>query len=610
MSWAPPPPPPPSKKIPQETTPGIQRPAALPPGGNLAAVPGVDMRMVRQMFATPEAFVSMCQIVREDESVGFLEPTLIQKHLLAAMAENRWLMVGAKHRQAKVTTIAALMLLRDCMYLNGVKGALIAETQATAEDVFERIVYAYNHLPAGVRMPLGQNRRPGTRSLMFAHGGGIKVLTAGSKSPAVGRSIDRLVITEFGEAAWQRKAAINIFPTINKRPHARVVLESTPGLMGSYFEKLWHAALEGGSRFHPKFIEWWLDDSCRADGELEDELDEAEVTLRAKGAPDSALQFRRVALRTEFGGDARLFSSKYPSSPYDGWLGSRNPVMPSDVIESAIERARASAGTWRFVFDDLARAAPDARIDEPPGAPGKVWRIITVDPASYGSRGDPSALMSWLLDEEGLRDELAWSDREDPGRLARRVMALQERLSWSVTTMTAVGERTRTVTPLVVVESNAPACVQSLRDLGCKNLYWTDRNHPGWYATSQRLQIAEARTVRGLRERSMNIRWLPALHQLRNYDGSDRQAHGRDEGGTEHHFDIARCIVIAAHVVGERRRWLASEARGVPEIAEDAPGTEVEPDETPLTVKEWDRQSKRDKLLRRQPWVPAGTRFG
>lgn len=581
---------------------------ALPLGGNLANVPGVDMRMVRQLFASPGAFVSMCRIVREDESVGYLEPTSIQKRVLTAMAVHRWLMV-VKHRQAKVTTIAALNLLRDCMYLDGIKGVLVAETQATAEDVFERIVYAYNQLPPGVRMPLAQSRRPGTRSLMFAHGGGIKILTAGSKSPAVGRSIDRLVITEFGEAAWQRKAAINIFPTVNKRPHARVVLESTPGLTGSYFERMWLSSLEPeGSRFHPEFLEWWTDESCRADGDVE-EPDEVEHALRTRGASIGAIQFRRVALRTEFGGDNRLFSSKYPTTPYEGWLGSRNPVMPADVIESAIERVR-SFGAWRSVYDDLARAAPDARLDEPPGELDRVLRIMTVDPASYGGKGDPSALMSWLLDDEGLRDELVWSDREDPGRLARRIMALQEKLSWTVTTPGPTGDRTRVIVPLVVVESNSPACVQSLRDLGCRNLYWTDRNHPGWYATAQRLQVAETRTVRGLREKSLLVRWLAALHQLRNYDGANRQAHGRDEGGTEHHFDLARCVVMAAHIVGERRRWLASEARGVPEEVEGAPGAEVEPEQCEVTVKEWDRQSKRDKLARKQPWLPASARFG
>jgi hypothetical protein len=34
-----------------------------------------------------------------------------------------------KFRQAKITTISVMLLLRDCMYLSGVKGLLIAERQ-------------------------------------------------------------------------------------------------------------------------------------------------------------------------------------------------------------------------------------------------------------------------------------------------------------------------------------------------------------------------------------------------------------------------------------------------------------------------------------------------
>ncbi len=80
------------------------------------------MTKVHAMFATPDAFVSMCQIVRENESSGYLTPTPTQQKLLKAYATNRWMLVN-KFRQAKITTISVMLLLRDCMYLSGVKGA-------------------------------------------------------------------------------------------------------------------------------------------------------------------------------------------------------------------------------------------------------------------------------------------------------------------------------------------------------------------------------------------------------------------------------------------------------------------------------------------------------
>jgi hypothetical protein len=44
------------------------------------------------------------------------------------------------------------------------------------------------------------------------------------------------------------------------------------------------------------------------------------------------------ALNTEFVGDTRLFSAKYPSDPYDGWLGSLAPVMPTDVLKPLLAK--------------------------------------------------------------------------------------------------------------------------------------------------------------------------------------------------------------------------------------------------------------------------------
>ncbi|NDC00498.1 MAG: hypothetical protein EBZ83_03660, partial [Verrucomicrobia bacterium] len=85
----------------------------------------MHMGKVNALFATPWAFVSMCQIVREDESIGYLEPTNIQMKFLQACADHRWVLCD-KFRQAKITTPSVMLLLRDCMYLQGVKGVLIA----------------------------------------------------------------------------------------------------------------------------------------------------------------------------------------------------------------------------------------------------------------------------------------------------------------------------------------------------------------------------------------------------------------------------------------------------------------------------------------------------
>lgn len=520
------------------------------------------MSKVQALFATPDAFVSMCMIVREDESTGFLNPTPTQKLALQAFADHRWVMVG-KFRQAKISTIAVLLLLRDCMYLSGIKGILIAERQATAEDLFERILLAYHNLPEDVQMPLATGRKSGATQIHFAHGGSIKILTAGGRSPAIGRSIDRLVITEFGEAQWQRKAAINIFPTLNKRPHARVILESTPGRAGSHHEQMWQLALESRGRFFPLFLDWWRDGSCQADARgFTPTLEEQNYRLRHDDMALETLAFRRLSLETEFAGDSRLFSSKYPSDSYDGWIGTNAPVMPVDLLKPLLARAVPDPPMGLFGCHELDAPGEDNRY------------LITADPAGFGATGDKSALTVW---DAINRVEVAfWEDREDPGRFARRLVKVQRRYTKA----------------LLAVESNATACIAVLKDGGCRNLLWTDRNHPGWYATDKRLQEAEARLVQLLRQEDLAIRSRGLLHQLVNYDGSrKKRVTGLD--GTTHHFDRARTAVMAADILSRRRF-----TRAAMEEEDNAyvPGQ--------VTIKDLDRWSKVDKNRAKNPYRP------
>jgi hypothetical protein len=115
---------------------------------------------------------------------------------------------------------------------------------------------------------------------------------------------------------------------------------------------------------------------------------------------------------------------------------------------------------------------------------------------------------------------------------------------------------------LLVVESNATACITLLKDAGVKRLLWTDRNHPGWYATAKRIQEAEAKLVGLLREQDLLLRSRGLLHQLLNYDGS-RKKRVKGLDGTTHHFDRARTAVMAADVLS-RRNFTSTQLREEP----------------------------------------------
>ena len=558
------------------------RPACLPGGAKFATAPNVDMAMVAGLWARPDAFVSMCTIQMEEEGLDFLTPTLAQQAVIKAYHEHRWNMV-VKYRQAKITTISVLLMLRDCMYLEGVKGLLVAEKQDTAEDVFERIQLAYKHLPDGVKMPLAKGRRPGSRSIHFEHGGNIKIITAGSKSPAVGRSVDRLIITEFGEVQWQANAAMQIFPTLSKRPNARVILESTTGKAGSHFEIMWRKALENKGRFNPVFLEWWRDNTCAYSPKgFSFTPDELELLKRMKGSTRRQLAFRQAALDTEFIGDDRLFSTKYPLGPYDGWIGSHSPVLPYEEIRALLDVA----------LDDPPPGEHGCHEIEAPHEHG--YYVITADPAGYGAKGDNSALTVW---DAAINKEVAfWEGREDPGVFARRLLRVQAR--YRVKPSRPENAPRNWIAPrvkvLLAVESNAAACIAALRELGATNLMWTNRAHPGWYATDKKLYEAEAKLVKLIRESEITIVSRGMLHQLLDYDGS-RKKRIRSSSGETQHFDRARTAVMFADISCTRN--FVKEMRKVTSVRIERPAGTV-------SVQELDRRYGDKQRQANNPYAP------
>ena len=504
-------------------------------GAKIVVAPGMDPTAVNRMFSVPEAFVSMCKIVREDESTGFLNPTQAQVRTIRAIEANKWTFV-TKYRQAKITTITLMhLLLRDCMYLQGIAGMLIADTNATAEMAFKRLRFAYESLPEPVKMPLAAGSKGSKKELEFIHGGNIIIKSLEGRAPAVGHSIDRLHITELGEAIHQQKAIINLFPGINKRPNAKLVIESTPGRAGSFHERMWHEALRREGQFFPLFLEWWKDETCRIPAPKDFVPTEAELDYMGShhGMDLDNLFFMRTRLRSEFVGDTRLYSAKYPSDAYDGWIGSQRPMMPEDVLRRLLDSA----------IEDPQEGSHGCGEFERP-MEGREYEVYA-DPTGFGSVGDPAALT--VFDKNDLREVAVWSGREAPDRFAVRIQLVSQRYN----------------NARAVVESNHAGCITALKDLNVRLTY--SKRQPGWYATSKRIAQAEFALVRLLREDDLTIRSRAGLQQLLRYDGDfSRREKGEDNEG--HHFDRARTYVMAADLLSKAKKYndrrAARNARG------------------------------------------------
>ena len=148
---------------------------------------------------------------------------------------------------------------------------------------------------------------------------------------------------------------------------------------------MWRSALGEGIQSIPPTVPWSGGKTIAAE-RMEDftpSVTELEYMKRHAGMSKYNLAFRRRGLNTEFVGDTRLFSCKYPSDPYDGWLGTTNPVMPAEVLKPWLAKAKADPPMSMHGCHEF-----DAPI------PGRKY-LITADPAGFGSTGDKSALTVW-----------------------------------------------------------------------------------------------------------------------------------------------------------------------------------------------------------------------
>lgn len=484
----------------------------------------------------PSRFLRVCMLLREDQQLALMEPTEHQQLVIRRKALHRWLNVD-KYRQAYQTTSAVFWLLGQVEYNPGITGVLIGDKYATSQEAWDRAWYAYQEQPSSIKVAA---ESIGAKGMRFRHGGRFQILTARSEAPGIGKGIDRLVCTELGSWPNQQIALTHLFPTVNKRPRSEVIVESTPGEHGSPHHQLTMKSIarDSDSQFHTIFLPWWQDKTCtlpiatafrltNEEHRIRDHVIQVAKSLAQeedrtmhdaeKGyITDEHFMFRRVRLDTEFFGDVRLFAAKYPISIYDGWYTTSAPAIPQEPLLRLLESGMS--------VDDG-------------GAPiGVAWEependceyLLCADPNSYGSTGDPSAYTLWHLWD--CREVGAWSGRRDPSEFAHDLARIGKRFN----------------NALIVVESNAAACITELVNSGYPNVYFNndEATHPGFFMTGPGKDRAHRHLVFRLRhaEERFLVRSKAGLHQLLSYDG-------RGKRRRDHHFDRVITYLLAATVM-------------------------------------------------------------
>ena len=502
------------------------------------------------LFAAPDSFIRACYIQTNEGQKALLDPTPAQMRVAQAYQDNRWLYVS-KYRQAMISTIVCLLMLRDTMYGEAIKTAIVAQDRDTCDEIMDRIIYALDNLPEVLKNPLKKGTKATRERIEFANGNQITSITVGSKSPGVGKSRDRVHITEGCEMDDDTFGRLQekLFPAVESRPNARVVLETTPGDWGSRLNRLWLSIWNPPpgqpTRWKPLFLEWWLDKRRRLlDEETGDPVElgpltEEELGLVAnlKGATRHHMYFRRAALPATFDNRPERFDNKYPPGPTDGWLTQSNKIYAGKAAEylrllkdGALkgDEQKGKSGLWEFV----------------PPNPRRFY-MFCVDPANFGSQGDYSAVS--VFDVSSWEEVASVEGRFQPTEL-HAILA-------QATQVYRQAGKSRGNT--VVIESNAAALLGIAINEDLYNVWHqthkSGRTEPGWRATSKSIQEAEGDMEVALNSHDIKINSLTGIQQLINFDGKNRDRR-ISKGKNTSHFDLARTYIIAAWAL-TRLNW-------------------------------------------------------
>lgn len=212
-------------------------------------------------------------VVHPDRGVVLMKLHEYQKRMILAYHENRRV-IGMTARQMGKTTTAAAYFVHYIIFNQRKSVAILANKQATADEIMDRIRLAYESLPKWIQAGVKTWNR---RSIELENG--CKCFSAATSSSGVrGKTINILYIDEiaFVENNLADAFFTAVYPTVTASKNSKVIMTSTPNGF-NHFYKFWTEAEKGVNGFKPVRAHWyempgrdqkWYDDQKAALGEM------------------------------------------------------------------------------------------------------------------------------------------------------------------------------------------------------------------------------------------------------------------------------------------------------------------------------------------------------
>jgi len=313
-----------------------------------------------------------------------------------------------KARQIGFSTFIALLILDDCLFRRNTRAAIIDATLGDAKKKLAKIKFAYDRLPATVRLTV-KLKKDNTEEMKFSNGSEISIGTSfRGDTPQI------LHVSEYGKiSADSPDTAKNIrtgaFNAVGK--NGKIFVESTAhGVGGEFYDGVQRASAFAKSGleattldFKLHFFAWWMDPDYRVPSHL--------VLITAQ------MQAYFAELKTKYGINLDANQKAWYVKMHE----EQGPDDMKSEYPSCIEECFASSLEGSYFKRELQKARDDKRVGLPlpydPSRPVNTFWDIGMD--------DENCI--WFHQSDGVRHRLIDFYQNSGEGLPHYVQILQEK---------------------------------------------------------------------------------------------------------------------------------------------------------------------------------------
>jgi len=159
-------------------------------------------------------------------------------------------------RQMGKTTLTTIYLLWYALFNRDKTVCVIANKEATAIEILDRIKLAYKGLPLWMQQGIKEG---GWNAKRVELDNGTRIIAASTSADSIsGLSVSLLFIDEFAKIpkAVAEDFITSTYPVISAGKKSKIIIVSTP-LGKNLFWEFWSKAIKGKNNFYPIKVKWW-----------------------------------------------------------------------------------------------------------------------------------------------------------------------------------------------------------------------------------------------------------------------------------------------------------------------------------------------------------------